>query len=145
MARWGRAIPKPTERRTGRRQHREDTEIETSTAAPGDRPAARDIRQPIEPALASPTFFAIVPPTIWSFDVDPDFEACRAAPRASLALLAALAFAISGCGRAGPLEPPPNASAVAKPADFPKGGVRSHKSNPQITAPKTPFVLDPLL
>jgi predicted small lipoprotein YifL len=60
------------------------------------------------------------------------------------ALLAALAFAISGCGRAGPLEPPPNASAVAKPADSSKGG-QIHKPNPPITAPKTPFVLDPLL
>src|SRR5271154_6112528 len=47
-------------------------------------PGPRDIGRPIEPALASPTFFAIVPPTIWSFDVDPDFEACCAAPRASL-------------------------------------------------------------
>src|SRR5277367_4727829 len=84
MARWARAIPKPAERRTGRQQHPEDTEIVTSTAAPGNRPAARDIGRPIEPALASPTFFAIVPTTIWSFDVDPDFEACCAAPRASL-------------------------------------------------------------
>ena len=61
------------------------------------------------------------------------------------ALLAALAFAISGCGRAGPLEPPPNASAVAKPADSSNGGFQIHKPNPPITAPKTPFVLDPLL
>ena len=59
------------------------------------------------------------------------------------ALLAAVAFAISGCGRAGPLEPPP--SAVAKPADSSNGGFQVHKSNPPITAPKTPFVLDPLL
>ena len=60
------------------------------------------------------------------------------------ALLAALAFAISGCGRAGPLEPPPNASAVAKPTDASNGG-QIRKPNPPITAPKTPFVLDPLL
>ena len=61
------------------------------------------------------------------------------------ALLAALAFAVSGCGRAGPLEPPPNASAVAKAADSSKGELQIHKSNPPITPPKTPFVLDPLL
>ena len=61
------------------------------------------------------------------------------------ALLTALAFAISGCGRAGPLEPPPSASAVAKPDDSSNGGFQIHKSNPKITAPKTPFVLDPLL
>jgi predicted small lipoprotein YifL len=61
------------------------------------------------------------------------------------ALLSALAFAVSGCGRAGPLEPPPDASAAAKPADSSKGDFQIHKSNPQITAPKTPFVLDPLL
>jgi predicted small lipoprotein YifL len=59
------------------------------------------------------------------------------------ALLAALAFAVSGCGRAGPLEPPPSAS--AKPADSSNGGLQVHKTNPPITAPKTPFVLDPLL
>lgn len=65
----------------------------------------------------------------------------RAVP---LALLAEMAFDISGCGRAGPLEPPPNASAVAKPADSSKGG-QIRKPNPPITGPKTPFVLDPLL
>jgi predicted small lipoprotein YifL len=66
----------------------------------------------------------------------------RAVP---LALLAALAFAVSGCGRAGPLEPPPNPSAVAKPADSTSENLQIHKSNPPITPPKTPFVLDPLL
>jgi hypothetical protein len=50
------------------RQHPEDTEIATSTAAPpGNRLAARDIGRLIEPGLASPTFFAIVPPTILEF------------------------------------------------------------------------------
>ena len=69
-------------------------------------------------------------------------QARRALP---FALLAALAFAVSGCGRAGPLEPPPNASAVAKPADSSNGGFQIHKSNPPIPKPTTPFVLDPLL
>jgi len=69
------------------------------------------------------------------------------APRRALpfAFLAALAFAASGCGRAGPLEPPPDASAAAKPADSSNGDVQVHKKNPPITPPKTPFVLDPLL
>ena len=63
----------------------------------------------------------------------------------AFALLAALAFAASGCGRAGPLEPPPSASAVAKPADSSIDNFQIHKSNPPITPPKTPFLLDPLL
>jgi predicted small lipoprotein YifL len=66
----------------------------------------------------------------------------RAVP---IALLAALAFAASGCGRAGPLEPPPDATAVAKPAASSADEVQIHKKNPPITPPKTPFVLDPLL
>jgi hypothetical protein len=43
------------------------------------------------------------------------------------------------------LEPPPNASAVAKPADTSTEGLQVRKSNPPIAPPKTPFVLDPLL
>jgi predicted small lipoprotein YifL len=69
----------------------------------------------------------------------------RAVP---IALLAALAFAASGCGRAGPLEPPPDATAVAKPADSAASSpdeLQIHKRNPPITPPKTSFVLDPLL
>jgi predicted small lipoprotein YifL len=65
---------------------------------------------------------------------------------AAFAALAALAFAVSGCGRGGPLEPPPDASAVAKPAESATNeNLQVHKSNPPITPPKTPFVLDPLL
>jgi predicted small lipoprotein YifL len=63
----------------------------------------------------------------------------------AIALLAALAFAASGCGRAGNLEPPPAATAVAKPADSSGDNLQIHKSNPPIKPPKTPFVLDPLL
>ena len=67
----------------------------------------------------------------------------RAVP---IALLAALAFAAAGCGRAGPLEPPPDATAVAKPADTSSADdLQTRKKNPPITPPKTPFVLDPLL
>ena len=66
----------------------------------------------------------------------------RAVP---IVLLAALAFAASGCGRAGPLEPPPDASALAKPTDSANAEPQVHKKIPPITPPKTPFVLDPLL
>ena len=69
-------------------------------------------------------------------------RARRAIP---FALLTALALAASGCGRAGPLEPPPDASAAAKPADPSNGEPQVHKKIPPITPPKTPFVLDPLL
>jgi predicted small lipoprotein YifL len=63
----------------------------------------------------------------------------------AIALLAALAFAASGCGRAGPLEPPPDATAVAKPADSSPDDLQTRKKNPPIAPPKTSFVLDPLL
>ena len=69
---------------------------------------------------------------------------------AALLVIFGLAFAVSGCGRKGPLEPPPDASAVNKPATptpTPTGSAASlaHHKTPPIVAPKTPFVLDPLL
>ena len=73
--------------------------------------------------------------------------------RRLLALLLVLGVALgaSSCGRRGPLEPPPNASAVAptpaatpKPSDDPLAAATHHKE-PPITPPKTPFALDPLL
>jgi predicted small lipoprotein YifL len=64
----------------------------------------------------------------------------------SLALVAALALGVAGCGRRGPLEPPPDATAVQKPApSSPADEPEARKKNPPITPPKTPFVLDPLL
>jgi predicted small lipoprotein YifL len=63
---------------------------------------------------------------------------------AALLVISGLAFAVSGCGRFGPLEPPPDAKAVAKPADGSTESLAHHKT-PPIAAPKTPFVLDPLL
>jgi len=69
--------------------------------------------------------------------------------------LAASLFAIAvgglgGCGRAGPLEPPPDAQAVAKQseqsADNTAGGVpKAHQRPPAIQPPKQPFFLDFLL
>jgi predicted small lipoprotein YifL len=64
---------------------------------------------------------------------------------AALFLAAGLALGASGCGRKGPLEPPPNPSATATPtSDDPAAAMSHHKPAP-IEAPKTPFVLDPLL
>jgi predicted small lipoprotein YifL len=68
-------------------------------------------------------------------------------PRARLKLapLAVVLLALAACGRAGPLEPPPDASALAKPSDSGSGDPQVRKKIPPITPPKTPFVLDPLL
>jgi predicted small lipoprotein YifL len=67
----------------------------------------------------------------------------------ALVLVVGLALAASGCGRAGPLEPPPNPSASPTPqsqASSDTGGLpAAHHKPPPIVAPKTPFVLDPLL
>ncbi len=63
---------------------------------------------------------------------------------AALFLVLGLALPASGCGRRGPLEPPPDASAVAKPSDDPTATLTHHKEAP-ITPPKAPFVLDPIL
>jgi predicted small lipoprotein YifL len=70
----------------------------------------------------------------------------RLSPSRALALaaLAALTLGVAGCGRAGDLEPPPDATAAAKPADS-NGEPQVHKKVPPITPPKGPFILDPLL
>ncbi|MGD0564741.1 MAG: lipoprotein [Roseiarcus sp.] len=62
---------------------------------------------------------------------------------AALFLVAGLALGASGCGRKGPLEPPPNPSATATPSDDLESEGH-HKAQP-ITPPKAPFVLDPIL
>ena len=69
--------------------------------------------------------------------------------RRALALAALLALGLAGCGRIGPLEPPPGANAPAAPAAAP-GSVEAIspmvKPNiPPITPPNQPFLLDPLL
>ena len=65
----------------------------------------------------------------------------------ALVLVVGLALAASGCGRRGPLEPPPNATATPESsASSDTGGMPgAHHKPPPIVAPKTPFVLDPLL
>jgi predicted small lipoprotein YifL len=73
--------------------------------------------------------------------------AARAGFARSAALAALLAFALcaSGCGRKGALEPPPDPSAIAKPADADPTHLQARHKPPPIVAPSTPFVLDPLL
>ncbi len=71
----------------------------------------------------------------------------------ALVLVVGLALVASGCGRRGPLEPP-TASATPTPSPSPSPSNAAedttsltgahHKPTP-IVAPKTPFVLDPLL
>ncbi len=63
----------------------------------------------------------------------------------TIVLVAALGLAASGCGRRGDLEPPPDATAVQKPADDSNDQLQGHKKNPPIVPPKSSFVLDPLL
>lgn len=92
-----------------------------------------------------------------SFSLSPKATPTRAARFVIIAALAALALA--GCGRKGPLEPPPgsvNAKAnpleekeITDPAE-PKPVVPSispvgSKKGKKIEAPKEPFILDPIL
>jgi predicted small lipoprotein YifL len=83
--------------------------------------------------------------------VQPRFSAARH----TLALALLVALALAGCGRIGPLEPPPEATAQApqaKPA-MPKPDALSAESLspmmkpkiPPITPPNQPFFLDFLL
>lgn len=70
----------------------------------------------------------------------------------ALALSVVAAVALAACGRIGPLEPPPDASAQAKP-DMPKpsdvsAGTLSPQMKPKIPPiipPNRPFFLDFLL
>ncbi len=62
------------------------------------------------------------------------------------AMIVLAALALSGCGRRGALEEPPDPSALAKAAE-PEDPTRPHprhKPTP-IARPTTPFILDPLL
>lgn len=66
-----------------------------------------------------------------------------------------LALALSGCGRRGPLEPPPGSVEAQQEAAEEKGEElskvtippvgRGSRKTPPIRAPKEPFILDPLL
>ena len=70
-----------------------------------------------------------------------------ARPRGA-ALTAAVALFLTGCGRIGPLEPPPDANAPPKPAQTAEEATLNPQVKPKIppvTPPKQPFILDPLL
>ena len=68
-----------------------------------------------------------------------------------VALATVVTLSAGGCGRIGPLEPPPDANAPAKPAASAAPGSMEAVSPqlkpkiPPITPPNQPFVLDPLL
>src|SRR5580658_9926274 len=74
---------------------------------------------------------------------------------AALALIALAGGGLGGCGRAGPLEPPPDAQAVARQqaqektasatTDAAQGVPRARPKPKPIEAPKQSFFLDPLL
>ena len=74
-----------------------------------------------------------------------DSKFCRGRGALYFALATALALGLSACGRRGALEPPPDPSAVHKPAASQNGEPTGHPKIPPITPPKTPFILDPLL
>ena len=71
------------------------------------------------------------------------------AVRINAAILALVfAGALGGCGRAGPLEPPPDAQAVAKQSANPSADPSLPQPHPRpkpIQAPHQSFLLDPLL
>jgi predicted small lipoprotein YifL len=62
----------------------------------------------------------------------------------ALSLIAGLALMAAGCGRRGPLDPPPNPSATPTPSSD-TGEPATHRKETPITPPKTPFLLDPAL
>ena len=72
-------------------------------------------------------------------------------PSRGVALAVLVALATAACGRIGPLEPPPDANAPAKPAaSAAPGSVEAISPQlkpkiPPITPPNQPFILDPLL
>jgi predicted small lipoprotein YifL len=66
----------------------------------------------------------------------------------AFALVAVAAGGLGGCGRAGPLEPPPDAQASAKPtkdSNIDPTIPQAHPRPKPIQAPKQSFFLDPLL
>lgn len=64
---------------------------------------------------------------------------------AILMVTALLATALGGCGRRGPLEPPPDPSVpVPRSDDGPQAGLRRPRNQP-IRPPHDSFLLDPLL
>ena len=70
-------------------------------------------------------------------------------PFRALALASLVALSAAGCGRIGPLEPPPDASVPPKPAATSTAQTpdlaEAKPKIPPITPPNRPFPLDPLL
>jgi predicted small lipoprotein YifL len=68
----------------------------------------------------------------------------------AIAATALVALAVSGCGRIGPLEPPPDPNAPPKPAQSGAASQSGLSADtkpkiPPIVPPHQPFILDPLL
>jgi predicted small lipoprotein YifL len=68
----------------------------------------------------------------------------------AIAAAAFVALAVSGCGRIGPLEPPPDPNAPPKPAQSGAASQSGLSADtkpkiPPIVPPHQPFILDPLL
>ena len=64
------------------------------------------------------------------------------------ALAGLVALSLAGCGRFGPLEPPPDPNAPPKPATTSSDTALSPQTKPKIppiVAPQRSFFLDPLL
>jgi len=67
-------------------------------------------------------------------------------PFKAAVLVLLVAAVVSGCGRRGRLEPPPDPNAPpVDAASTSRAGVHKRAPNPPIRAPDAPFVLDPLL
>ena len=70
-------------------------------------------------------------------------------PALRTVVAALVALGLTACGRIGPLEPPPDANAPAKPAATTPEAAASPAIGkpkiPPIVPPKQPFILDPLL
>ena len=70
-------------------------------------------------------------------------------PALRTVVAALVALGLTACGRIGPLEPPPDANAPAKPAATTPEAAASPAIGkpkiPPIVPPNQPFILDPLL
>jgi predicted small lipoprotein YifL len=88
-----------------------------------------------------------VPATYSESLVTTQFSCHFGSGRRVRALAVLIALCLAGCGKYGPLEPPPDPNAPPKPATSNPNAmnVLAKPSIPPITPPKQPFFLDFLL
>ena len=89
--------------------------------------------------------FGYSDPALLELFVTARFPSLSARRGLSLAFALLAAALVSGCGRKGPLEPPPDGNAVQQSAPSDPLHPQIRKPVPPITPPKDPFILDPLL